>query len=359
MNIVFYLGSVSNGGAERVVANLTEQLIKKNNIMIITTVKKNSVYKFNKKIKIVSLDKTEINTKNVIEKNIYRINNLIDYIESFSADILISFLSEPCFRSLMIKNKIKIPIIISQRNDPKIEYKTFLYKILMKFLYPKADGIVFQTEEAKKYFSKKIQDKSTIIFNPVNEVFISSNYVYHQTKKIISIGRLDKQKNYPLLLNAFRLFIEDWDYKLHIYGEGPERKNIEKIIKENKLHENVILHGRVNDILDEMMDAEFYVLSSDFEGMPNSLIEAMCMGIPVISTDCPSGGPSALIKDNMGQLVKTNDTVALYKAMVYYAKNPNVALKFGKNAKKVNKLVNPELITLKWEEYIYSILQKK
>lgn len=361
MNIVFYLGSMNNGGAERVVANLCNRLCNDNQLMILTSVRKATVYHLDKRILVKSLDHFEKISSNIVEKNIKRLKQLILEIQRFNADILISFLSEPCFRSMLVKRKIGIPVIICQRNDPKEEYKSLVYRSLMKWLYPKAEGAVFQTEEQKKFFPIKLQKKSIVIANPVADEYICDDYTYPLSHKIVAVGRLDAQKNFKLLIKAFQKFSkEHLDYTLQIYGEGPERELLEKLITECGLGDRVLLRGRVQDIKNKLLEAEFFVISSDYEGMPNALIEAMVLGVPVISTNCPCGGPAELISnENMGILTPVKDVNALSKAMDYYATNHELAMQYGCNAKKILEKVSPDSVTKRWISYIKAVYNNR
>ncbi|MBE5063456.1 glycosyltransferase [Lachnospiraceae bacterium DSM 108991] len=361
MNIIFYLGSMNNGGAERVVANLCNRLCDNNRLMILTSVRKPSVYYLDERIVIKSLDRLEELSSKIITKNIERLKRLILEVREFNADILISFLSEPCFRSLLVKRKIGIPVIICQRNDPKEEYKSFVYRSLMKWLYPKAEGAVFQTEEQKKFFPIKLQKKSIVIANPVADEYICDDYRYPLSRKIIAVGRLDAQKNFKLLIKAFQEFSKEYpDYTLQIYGEGPEREVLEKLITACDLTNRVFLCGRVKDIKKKLLEAEFFVISSDYEGMPNALIEAMALGIPVISTDCPCGGPAELISnENMGILTPVKNVKALSRAMECYASNHGLAVRYGSNAKKILTKVSPDSVTKRWILYIKEVYDKE
>ena len=361
MNIVFYLGSMNNGGAERVVANLCNRLCNDHNIMILTSVRKSTVYHLDKKIVVKSLDHSEKISLNIIKKNIERLRRLIFEVQNFNGDILISFLSEPCFRSILVKRKIGIPIIICQRNDPREEYKSFVYRTLMKWLYPKAEGAVFQTEEQKRFFTNELKKKYIFISKPVADEYKCDDYKYTLSHKIVAVGRLDTQKNFQLLIKAFKEFSKEYlDYTLQIYGEGPERELLEKLITTYGLEEKVFLCGRVQDIKNKLLEAEFFVLSSDYEGMPNALIEAMTLGIPVISTDCPCGGPAELISnENMGILIRVRDVKAMARAMEYYAQNPSLAEKCGRNAKNILKKVSPDNITKQWILYINEVYNNR
>ena len=164
MRILFCLGSMTKGGAERVVANLSNWLVKENTVGIIATPPDKSMYELNKNISFMTLDDVNDKNNNVIFKNIRRVKKLNKYIKDFNPNIILSFLPEPSYRILFLKPFNKKKVIVSVRNDPKVEYKSILNKLIMKILYRRADGFVFQTEEAKKYFKKALE------INPNNEM---------------------------------------------------------------------------------------------------------------------------------------------------------------------------------------------
>jgi len=148
------------------------------------------------------------------------------------------------------------------------------------------------------------------------------------------------------------------DYKLNIYGEGDLRDSLEKNIKSLNLEKKVFLKGTVNNLKDKIYTVSLFILSSNYEGMPNSLMEAMSLGLPVISTDCPCGGPKFLIENNInGVLVPVGDKKKLEKAMNRLLSNPNIANELGKNANNICSFLEPNKIYKKWEEYIEKIIK--
>ncbi len=360
MRILFCIGSMNKGGAERVMTNLANFLVTDNEIGIVITINDTPKYELNKNIKFYTLDKSACNgySDNAILRNIKRMKALKNTIENFKPDLIISFLPEPSYRVLMLRKFNRIPIIVSVRNDPKIEYKSKLNKILMNILYPFADGFVFQTQEAKEYFNKKIQQKSVIIPNPLKEEFVKRPlYSGKKEKNIVAVGRLEKQKNHKLLIDAYKN-IENkiGDYKLIIYGEGSLRENLKKQIKDLNLNEKVILAGEVSDIPAKIEKSSLFVLTSDFEGMPNALMEAMAMGLPCIATDCPCGGPKYLIKNNEnGILFKTNNKVELEEKILKVLFDTELSDKIGSNAKNIRKVLDPKIINERWYQYIRKI----
>ena len=204
MKIVFCIGSMEQGGAERVVANLANELSKKNDVSIVSTIIGKPFYALEENIKYYTLDNNS-NNNNIIHRTIRRIIKLRKIIKDEKPDVAIAFLPEPTFRLLIAKTFLKIKTIISVRNDPNILYNTFIKRIIVRILYPAADGFVFQTEDAKEWFSNKIKLKSKVIPNPINERFICEPYKGNREKSIVCVARLVKQKNQKIMNQLFFL----------------------------------------------------------------------------------------------------------------------------------------------------------
>lgn len=360
MKILFYIGNLRKGGAERVVATLSNKLVEKNEVIIITTTDEKVEYSLDKSIKLFSLKNFDGN-KNPLVKNIIYLKRLKDYIKEIDPDIILGFLPEPSYRLLILKPFIKSPVIISDRNDPKIEYASLKSRTIMKFLYKRADGFVFQTDEARDYFCKKIQDKSIVIANPVDDRFLKTKYVGYKSTEFINVGRLNEQKNQILLIESFKDVIKKYpNYKLLIYGEGSLKNELSMYIKDNKLNNNVKLCGNVDDIENILKDKKGFILSSKYEGMPNALMEAMAVGVPCISTNCPCGGPRELIKNNInGLLVKSNDKNELVSAMYKIIENDKMCKKIAMSAKKNMNNYSCDKIVSKWFEFMKEVYKNE
>lgn len=357
--IMFYTMSMEKGGAERVISNLSNFFISKYDITICTNVIGASYYPLNEGVKHIKMDSKPIN--NLFQKIIFKIGpirnrQLKKVIKKEKPDIIVSFLPEPSFRILSLKKKVNIPIIISDRNDPKTEYSNFIIRYIMKKTYKKADGFVFQTPDARDYFKDIIKCDGVIIPNPINNDFLVDDICQNRRRTVVTVGRLTEQKNHKLLINAFGKFLELCpDYSLYIYGDGNLKSQLMEYILSKKLIGKVILKGIVDDIKSEIYDAGMFVMSSDYEGMPNALMEAMALGIPCISTDCSGGGAKYLIGNNEnGILVPINDVEALTDAMKKVATDLKYANKIGLNANLFTKQLDSNLICQKWEEYINS-----
>lgn len=355
MKIIICINQLSKGGAERVVANLSNYLCKSNEVTIVSLDKKDIGYDIDNKVNIKFIDNGK---DNKLLKNIKRIISLKKIYRKEEADIILTFLPESSFLTLMLKSGIKSKVIVSVRNDPKIEYKRIIYKMLMKMLYPKADGYVFQTEEAKKYFNKKIRSKSKVILNSLNPEFIVEPYMGEREKTIVSVGRLSEQKNHELLIYAFNKIHKEYpEYKLIIYGEGNLRSKYEQLIKELDLERYITLPGVIEDIKSKIYKSGMFVLSSNYEGMPNVLMEALAMGIPCISTDCPCGGPESLIEDGKnGVLVEVKNEDMLADKIKTIINDLEFVKKISLNNIEMRKKFDPKIINKEWEKYILNVI---
>lgn len=226
----------------------------------------------------------------------------------------------------------------------------------------KADGIVFQTKNAAKFYCKSnrhIKDY-VIIPNAIRNKY-QIKTVTKRRKVIVAVGRLTAQKNYELLISAFYEFQKKYGgYELEIYGEGKLESKLKKKTKKLKIDNKVHFKGFVKNVSDKIYDAEMYILASNYEGIPNSLIEAMSIGVPVISTNCDGGGAELLINNGVnGILIEKNNVEQMIKAMTYYIAYPEIAKKYSEAAKYSIRKFNPDVIYDRWEEYIKNYQGKK
>lgn len=361
MKIMFTIPSLGKGGAERVVTNLSNYFsCNGHDISIVVNRCKEIVYQLNEGINIIELDKYSKNSKNSFVRNIKRIKNMKKIVKKQKPDVIIAFLPMPSFRALLLKKKLNCKVIVSDRNNPEKEYEKFPLNFLMKWLYPKADGFVFQTNEQKNFFSIKIQKKSMVIANPLKEEFLKEESSKKENT-IICVGRLVPQKNHKMLIQAFGEFSKAHpEYVLKIFGDGFLYEDIKKEIDEYNLTQKVFLYGFSNDIKQELLKAKLFVLSSNYEGMPNALMEAMACGLPCIATDCACGGPKELIEDGInGLLSEVGNKKMMEEKMNLVVSNEQLQKKLGENAKKIINKLNPESINNEWLKYIEKICEDK
>ena len=357
MKICFYINKLGDGGAERVIANLANSLSFDHEIVVINSFRHEAEYPLSEKVRHVYIDNNAF--KSTIRKNFHRISFLRSFLKKEKPDVAISFMREPNFRLLLASFGLKTKVIVSCRNDPRKEYKGFVGRLIVKTLFPLAKGYVFQTEEAKQWFSKKIQNKSSVILNAVKDDFFAVDY-NGEKSGIVSVGRLTKQKNHRLLISAYAKispFIQD---KLVIYGQGELEEELKMFALECGLQNRVVFAGQIDNVSNIIGQYKLFVLSSDYEGMPNALMEAMAVGLPCISTDCPCGGPRAIIHNlENGVLVRVGDKDEMASSILKIIEDKGLQQRISENAKLfANNEFNSKKIVQKWEEYILKIARE-
>ena len=360
MRISILIGGLSGGGAERVVSNLSNFLSGKHDVTILTMTEDKPAYFIDEKVSLKYLIKKDENS-NFIKKNMLRYKNLREYVLTQQVDAFLVFLPVTTNLLLSLRRLIKVPVIVSERGDPIYRYNSSLiHKLCMRFLYIKADSFVFQTDDSKEFYAEKFGISGTVIPNAINEEFIGRNKKDKFKKRIISVGRLNKQKNFELLIKAFaRIQSKFPDFNLEILGEGPLRSDLTNLIKELNLEDRVNLPGYVDDVSERLGDSALFVLSSNYEGMPNALMEAMATGLPCISTDCPIGGPKYLIEDAYsGFLTPINDEQKLSYVMEKVLSDKELQEKLGSNSKKITDKLNPDYIYANWEKLINKTIEE-
>lgn len=360
MKILFYINVLSGGGAERVMANLANRFADANHdVILVTTYETENEYYVSDKVIRCNLECKPRNNSNRILKNIERIAKLRKIIKKNAPDVVISFMEEPNFRNIIATMGTDVKTIVSVRNDPKKEYPGKVGDFIANKLLPKADGCVFQTEEAKSYFPRNLQMKSEIIFNEVKPDFFAIKRTPIKGK-IVTLGRLSEQKNHKLLINSFYRIIDEFPYAvLDIYGSGNLENEITTLISELGLTDKVFLRGNTSDVESVYASADIFVLSSDYEGMPNALMEAMASGVPCISTDCPCGGPRMLISGENGILVGVGSEKELANSLRMLLIDDNKKNTFAYNARKRADSYRPEIIFEKWKAYVERIVNNE
>lgn len=348
--VVIFIGTLSYGGAERVISILSKSLLEYvDNVEIILYYDKDICYEIDKRIVIKVIDKENIKSKNIFFKLLW----FRKYIVKSNPDIVISFLAPFNIFSIISLLGTNIPVLVAERNDPRCVPMKKVMRLVRNLVYYFSDKIIVQTENNKKYFSKVLQKKCSVIYNPIfldDEVGMA--LTTKKQKKIVTVGRLVPQKNQKLLIKAFSKIHEEYpEYKLVIYGEGSLREEFEKLIKELKLEKSVELPGNKSDIWKCISDAEVFVLTSEFEGMPNALLEAMCLGLPCISTKV-SGAIDLVNNGENGILINQNDINELTNMIKKVISDKEFALHLGENASNLIDSINKEKIIKQWIDLI-------
>jgi glycosyltransferase involved in cell wall biosynthesis len=322
MKILFlaYFGEGENGnhfgGAEKVLTNLANWMLNNTQHEVIFSSIGVDVlpYPLDKNMTYKHYD-ADLSTR--LKTQLSLISNVRKTLYDFNPDVIISFSIHPMFHLAMMPNARNIPMFYSLRNDPKLENGR-ITRLMRYFVMLRARGIVFQTKGAQAYFPNKIRNKSVVIHNPVSKELSKYPLNDKYDNRIVFVGRLNKQKNIELLIKAFSKIVKKYDELiLEIYGEGCLRESLQVMINEYGLSDKAKLMGAYNDVIDRIYGARMFVLPSLYEGMPNALMEAMALGIPVVASNCPCGGVAELIDDGVnGFLFENGNEEELINTMI-------------------------------------------
>ena len=358
MNIVFVLASLGSGGAERVVSLLANKMVELGLQVEIICLKFNDVYyQTDSRVKVTLAMQQ---TKNRLTELFW----LRKYIKKQNPDVVIPFTEGVyCFTILSLLGT-GIPDIASERLDPAAMSPT--RKLLKRLLLPYADWLVVQTQNIKEYFPKKIQAKTSVICNPVREdVFslpqpsLKGRSEEERLNRIISVGRLYPQKNQEMMIRAFATVADEFpDWQLVIYGEGPMRSSLELIVDSLQLRGRVLLPGRTEHVIEELRKSKIFCMSSDYEGMSNAMMEAICVGLPIVTTNV--SGVQELVEDDVnGFVVPCGDEVAMGAAFSKLLMDESLRQAFSTNSSCKKELFNIETVTEQWLSLISLIIEKK
>lgn len=360
--IAFHLNCLEQGGAERVVTNLANQFAREGyEVMIATEWYGDNEFQIDSKVRRVHVGLREGDEKrHRLVQFMRRVKYLRDFLKEEKPDILIPFARKALYRGLMAAYFIKIPVLISIRTDPAGHYEERSDKIQIPLLFPRADGCVFQTQGAKEFFAPRLQNNSRIILNPINPKYIGVPEPESRSKTVVQSGRLVDFKNQPMLIRAFiEVHKKHPDYDLKIYGGDSfdgTKEILEQIIEENQAGEYVHLMGASDNLEQEMADAALFAFTSDWEGLPNALMEAMALGLPIVATDCPCGGPRTIMThEKDGLLIPIKDQKALEEGMNRLIEDRELAERLGREARRIADIANGNAVYEQWRDYIEAL----
>ena len=361
--IAFHLNCLARGGAERVVTNLANQFAKEGyEVFIATEWQEEDEYQIDDAVTRVHVGlRDEDQNKGRVTKFLLRIKYLKQFVREYKPDVLIAFAKRANYRALMSAGNMKIPVVISIRTDPKGHYDSFTDKIQNKWLFPKAAGCVFQTKGQKEFFKPLLQDNSRVILNPINPKYIGVEAPTEREKSVVHHARLVDFKNQPMLVKAFlRVHEKHPDYVLKMYGDDSHdgtREILEKIIADNHAEDYVFIMGGSDSLEKELPKGSVYAFSSDWEGMPNSLLEAMALGMPIVATDCPCGGPATVMTNEVdGLLIPVKDEDALVAGINRLIEDRDLAERLGNNARKIADIGNSKAVFAQWKDFLESVM---
>ena len=358
--IAFYIGSLNKGGAERVFVNLADYFTKQGyRVYMVTQYRKEDEYDLPGGVERILSDLTpEETTENRIINFWRRMKKLRGIWKRTEVDLVLSCAGKNNFMTIVTTAFTKTLPVVSVVAEAKEEYPGKLMRFLANLLFPHAAGVILQTERAKEFFSKRVAKTAVILPNSLNPDFIKARYRGKREKQIVSVGRLDANKNHEMVIRAFAKVAERYpEYTLTIYGDGELRSMLEELVAALELSGKVFLPGVVSDIALRIEKASLFLHTSYSEGMSNALIEALALGLPVIATDVPSGGTVELIEHGVnGFVIPPGDQKALEEAMEKLLSDPELADRLGEEATAIQKRLAPERVNAMWQAYFEGLL---
>lgn len=356
MKILFIIPTLGTGGAERVASILANYLSENNKVEIFVMEKSDTVrYPIKDK---VSINEAGINVKRGKKIKVI-INFAINFwrqrdklkseINKFKPNVIISFLPKADILTASVKKNCKW--IGSERNDPMS--RSSIERNVLNLIYKKTDMLICQTQKVADYYLVKKVKKTCVIRNPL--ILEEATPFSNKENYIISVGRLDKQKNYPMLIRAFTKAkkTDKFTEKLYIVGAGPQQAELQNLINSLKMEQEIMLLGRKSNVRKYLNKAKAFILSSDYEGLPNAMLEAMDAGLPIISTDFFTGAAREFVDEENGYIVPIGDISKMAKAIEeLLGKQEEQLEQMGVVSKQRVKKMGVEEISQEWEKII-------
>lgn len=331
---LFITRTLTGGGAERFVSTFASYLAEQGyDIHVLTYEVSDRDYPLSGKVQLHVMPFVE----DSLSGKFLRIRRMQQALAEIDADVLIPFIDTVVVCAYLANLGLGKKFIYTVRNSPWHDDAGRFSKFMRSIIARRADAIMLQNREQEDFFPDAYRNRIYIVPNPVAEKFRTckkENYVGDLTR-LSAVGRLHSQKNFPLLLSVVKDVAREYPHiRLEIYGEGDLKQKLDDLIRQQDLTDICCLMGRTSDVEGVLKETDLFVLSSDYEGMPNALIEALAMGVPCISSDCRTG-PRSLIRDGQtGLLFETGSLDSLKEKLTWALQHPEEMNRMGKAARE-------------------------
>ena len=360
MRILFFVSSMNAGGAERVAASLANAWVARGDevCLVLTHLdSERSFYHLDERVKLVPLAQ-HMPWFPPFLKPMRKLRAIRKIYQQFAPDVIVSFLTNVNVNVLMALRHMTIPIIVCERTNPVVSQSADKrLQALRTKLYPYATRVVVQTLDAAQAFSKAepALGELAVIPNPIPAELmlmpLAVNIEKNTQCKLVAMGRLVPAKQFNQLIHAFGLLSETYpEWTLHIYGEGPEREALERQAELVGCKDRIFLAGRTEDPWSVLLEAQLFALTSAYEGFPNVLLEAMALGLPCVTVDCPSGPKEMTSEGRDASLILMNNEQVLARALGELMVDPRLRGVLGlRAAQSVRSRYAMESILERWD----------
>lgn len=348
MKISFFIGHMGYGGAERVISLLANDYAARGwDTDIVMLLSSDVAQTIDPRVRLVDLS---LGGGSYFKRAPRWLGEIRRYLKKEKPDCAVSFIGRINALVLTAALGLKTRIIVSERNDPRHDGRGRAMLAYCDGIYPRAAAVVFQTRAEEVCFSDGVKAKGIIIPNPVSvEGAVRQP---PETFRVITAGRLARQKNHKMLMDAMALVRREIPEAVcTIFGEGELRQELESYAAQQHMEDFVSLPGHSRSIHQEVAGASVFVLTSDYEGLPNALIEAMMLGVPCITTDYP--GAEEVVEDGVsGFVVPREDAGALAEKLLILAKEPETAAALSAGGKNAARRCTLENVLGLWRDVI-------
>lgn len=370
--LAIVIHSLDGGGAERTAARMADDWSEMGHSVTLITLDSADSDRF-RLLPTVNRRALDVmgpssNPLAALQNNLRRISALRSAIADESPDRVVSLTDKTNVVTLAACRKLNVPVVVAERTDPRHHRIGRIWSHLRKRFYRQAAALVVQTGAVRDALRPMMAGRPIyVIPNLVGprkgagvhlperpgECFAQMSpdpISVPDRKRVVGMGRLSHEKGFDLLVRAFAMTVQrrpQWD--LVIYGEGPDRKRLERLAEESSLTERVFLPGWTDAPDEAFKSADLFVLPSRYEGFPNALLEAMAAGLAVISSDCLSG-PREIIRDGYdGLLVRPESAEWLAAAMDRLMRDSDARRLLAEKAPEVLQRYSPERFYARWD----------
>jgi GalNAc-alpha-(1->4)-GalNAc-alpha-(1->3)-diNAcBac-PP-undecaprenol alpha-1,4-N-acetyl-D-galactosaminyltransferase len=356
MRIAFVISSLGPGGAEKCASIICNAWVEFGHRVTIITFDEDfnkPFYDLEYNIRRIGLGVrgSSSSSWNSLIKNVSTIRHLRNCIKTVNPDCIVSFMDTTNVKTLLATFLLNVPTIVSERTDPARHVIPRVWSFLRRITYVWAKILVVQTTEVRDFFSGIVRKRTLVIPNPIisfGNLYSNNDAKGLRKSRIVGMGRLGPEKRFDLLIRAFALVRQKHDATLIIVGDGPLRNELEDLANKLELDHSVQFTGVIDNSANVLGEADIFALSSEYEGFPNALLEAMACGVAVISFDCPSG-PRNIIRHGIdGLLVPPLDVTALAKSMDRLLSNQTERQRLAENARQVCERFSLEKVMQMW-----------
>lgn len=313
--VVFFTTGMTAGGAERIIATLSNALVGHGFEVVIAMIKGDrSEYPLAGAVKLRSGN---------LEPGIHNLPRAIAFyrkaMRDENPDVIVSFSTKSDIIALLsrILYRVKGRLIVSDRADPYTRDKWM--QMACNYLYRFSDALVCQSQNVADYYHARCSSAAiSVIANPLNPECIGEPTAERRDPMVISVGRLSDQKNHRLAIESFKEVLQTFpNLTLKIFGSGPLESELEEYILSENLQGRVLLEGILPNVIRENERAALFLFTSSYEGYPNALLEAAATGIPTVTTDFSPGTAVEIIDDKVnGYIVPIGDKIAIVEASI-------------------------------------------